>query len=194
MLRRFLESGPWHRRTAILGMLWTCILMLPVSQALGETWVHIDTKASILRVKQGEQVVLELQDIAIGRAGASRERTKGDLQTPLGEFRIAAIKDPAQYRRFFIIDYPNMERAQAALERGEIDEQTFESIRRASYNGSLPPQDTPLGGNLGIHGLGRADPQMHQMLNWTQGCVAVTNEEIDVLAEWIRLGTRVVID
>jgi hypothetical protein len=189
-----------------LGMRWAAGALVAVWLGAGgiagahgaavaeEHWVHIDTASSTLRIKRGEDVVLEMPDIAIGRGGASRERFLGDYRTPLGEFRIAAVKDPAYYRRFFIIDYPNLERAQVALERNEIDEQTFEAIRRASSNGRLPPQNTPLGGNLGIHGLGPADRRVHELFNWTRGCVAVTNEQIDELSRWIRVGTRVVID
>lgn len=165
------------------------------SHALGpETWVRVDTGASTLTVMRGEQVVASFPDIAVGRGGVSRERRRGDHRTPLGEFRIAKVKKPSQYHRFFIIDYPDEARARRARDAGDIDELTFQAIRSAVRAGLLPPQDTPLGGNLGIHGLGDGDPVVHESFNWTQGCVAVTNEQIDRLAELVRVGTRVVID
>jgi hypothetical protein len=58
----------------------------------------------------------------------------------------------------------------------------------------MPPQNTPLGGFLGIHGIGRGDIRIHRAFHWTQGCVAVTNEEMNALAHWIREDTRIVID
>jgi hypothetical protein len=50
-----------------------------------------------------------------------------------------------------------------------------------------------LGGQIGIHGLGRADPRLHEMADWTRGCVAVTNEQIDILRRHVYIGMAVVI-
>lgn len=159
-----------------------------------DIWVRVDTKSATVSVMREAQVLESYSGIAIGRAGASDERRRDDRRTPLGEFRVAKIKEPSSFHRFFIIDYPNEARATLALERGEIDDATFQQILNALHAGRLPPQDTPLGGNLGIHGLGSGDPRIHEAFNWTQGCVALTNEQIDRLAQWIRVGTRVVID
>lgn len=178
---------------------WLLVLLLgaaggPSSASESEPWVRVDTSNAIIAVMRGEQVVASFPDISIGRGGTSRERRRGDHSTPLGEFRVVKVKEPSSFHRFFIIDYPDEQRASLARRRGEIDEPTFQAIRSATRAGRLPPQDTPLGGNLGIHGIGDGDPAFHEDFNWTQGCVAVTNEQIDRLTEWIRVGTRVVID
>jgi lipoprotein-anchoring transpeptidase ErfK/SrfK len=34
---------------------------------------------------------------------------------------------------------------------------------------------------------------VHELLNWTDGCVAVTNQQIRQLARWVDVGTRVII-
>lgn len=170
------------------------LVAFPAVASEADTWVRVDTETATLAVMRGERVVAAFPDISIGRGGASRERRLGDQRTPLGRFRIVKVKEQSDFHRFFIIDYPDEKRARLALGRGEIDESTFEAIRRASHAGLLPPQNTPLGGNLGIHGLGRGDPGIHAAFNWTQGCIALTNEQIDRLAHWIRVGTRVVID
>lgn len=194
-----LPSQVRGRGRAAGGLLGVLSLLLPLlafsPPASGaETWVRVDTGASILSVMRGERVIASFPGISIGRGGASRERRRGDLRTPLGEFRVVKVKNPSSFHRFFIIDYPDEARARLARRRGEIDEPTFEAIRSAIRAGRLPPQDTPLGGNLGIHGLGRGDPRIHEDFNWTQGCIAVTNEQVDQLARLIRVGTRVVID
>ena len=59
--------------------------------------------------------------------------------------------------------------------------------------GQTPPQNTALGGYIGIHGLGNRDPAIHKKMNWTDGCIALTDEQIEQLAQWIDVGTRVVI-
>jgi len=50
-----------------------------------------------------------------------------------------------------------------------------------------------LGGGIGIHGIGRGDLDIHRQYNWTNGCVALDNDQITDLARWIGVGTRVVI-
>ena len=61
----------------------------------------------------------------------------------------------------------------------------------AIKNGRTPPQNTPLGGHIGIHGVGAGDPRIHTNFNWTNGCVALTNEQVTRLAALIKVGTRV---
>jgi len=160
----------------------------------GEVWLNVDTGEATLTLMRGDRVLSTFDDIAVGRGGVSAERRLGDKRTPRGEYRVVKIRERSQFHRFFIIDYPNEERARLALNRGEIDEATYHAIRRAANAGVLPPQNTRLGGNLGIHGLGRGDPRLHEAFNWTEGCIALTNEQIDELTPWIRLGTRVVIN
>lgn len=188
-------AADWRRAAIGLGGLLLAILVLaaPVPAAPG-AWLHVDTKSGTLSVIRDGRTVANFPDISVGRGGVSAGRLRGDRATPLGEFRLVKVKEDSYFHRFFIIDYPNEERARLGLERGEIDEPTYQAISRAVRAGRLPPQDTPLGGNLGIHGIGRGDPQVHEAFNWTSGCIALTNEQVDQLTPWIRLGMRVVID
>jgi hypothetical protein len=66
-------------------------------------------------------------------------------------------------------------------------------VRRALRTNSVPPQNTPLGGFIGIHGIGIGDPKIHALFNWTEGCIALTNEQVDELAQWVHVGTPVTI-
>lgn len=156
-------------------------------------WLMIDTRAQSLMVMKGERVQLSFDNIAIGRNGPAPLRTRGDNTTPLGTFHIAWVNPRSKFKTFFGFDYPSRPLAEAALRQGLIDIFTYEDIVSAIDAGRVPPQNTPLGGFLGIHGLGNADPGIHEKLNWTQGCVALTNEQIEELAKWVDIGTRVVI-
>ena len=54
-----------------------------------------------------------------------------------------------------------------------------------------PPQDTALGGELGLHGEGPHWRGDSAELDWTFGCIAVRDHEIDFLAQRVKVGTPV---
>lgn len=169
-------------------------LLLAGPAAADAPWLRVDTNRRTLSVIQDEKTLLQIDDIAIGRGGPSRLHTANDGTTPLGRFQIAWINADSPYHLFFGFDYPNWDQAFEAFSNGVIDESTLLRISHALGRGRLPPQDTALGGNIGIHGLGNGDLKVHQSFNWTEGCVAVSNEQIDQLAGWVTIGTFVVIE
>jgi len=153
--------------------------------------VLIDTETDSLKVMQGDRVIKSYENIAIGRYGKTYFKIRGDNKTPLGQFRIGWMKKSARYYRFFGLTYPDLPAADRALVDGRIDESQWQAIRRASEAGKTPSQRTPLGGQIGIHGIGSGDRQVHQEFNWTNGCIAITNEEIDELLQWVKVCTPV---
>jgi murein L,D-transpeptidase YafK len=194
-----LKISPLRSRTrAILSFLTAVVWILltpPVSvgqdSSLDDIRIVIDTKALTLQVLQGNREILSFPDIAIGRYGTSTDRRKGDGTTPLGHFFIGWITEETSFHRFFGFRYPNKEYAERAFQAGRLDQKTRDKIRRALAAGRLPPQNTILGGNLGIHGIGVGDINVHRQYNWTNGCIALTNDQIDRLTVWIRVGTPV---
>jgi len=180
-LRRLYHWGLW--------LLLACCL--PAMANEQRPWVLVDTQARTLSVMQGEKPALVFADIAIGRYGATLSKRRGDHMTPLGDFRIAWIREDSPFHRFIGLDYPNLEYARRAHQQGRLSRKEWQAIRQAVAKGRLPPQNTALGGRIGLHGLGRGDPKVHQQFNWTNGCIALTNEQIDQLLTWVGKGTRV---
>ena len=172
----------------------SCLLFACFSGQLAsaeETWLLVDTNKLELRVMQGSRVAHSFENISIGRYGASRDKVRGDNQTPLGIFRIGWISDESRFYRFMGLTYPDAEAAERGFEKGLIDYEQWRLIRYALNTGKVPPQTTILGGLIGIHGVGQGDPTVHGEFNWTNGCVAITNQEIDLLSKWVHIGTRV---
>jgi murein L,D-transpeptidase YafK len=175
----------------ILWLLLNSMVSVGQDSSLDNIRIVIDTKALTLQVMDGDREILAFTEIAIGRYGTSLNRRRGDNMTPLGHFNIAWITDNTSFHRFFGFNYPSKEYAERAFQAGHMDQKTWDKIRKALASGSLPPQNTILGGNLGIHGIGQGDIEVHKQYNWTNGCIALTNDQIDILSDWIRIGTPV---
>ncbi len=178
-------------RTIVL--LLVCGLPVGAVQAGAESWIRIDTARQTLAVVQDDETKQLFQNISFGRNGPAEDRHEGDGRTPLGTFRVAWINARSRFHLFFGLDYPSHEQAERAFRAKAIDFDTYFAIRRALYRGEVPPQDTALGGHIGIHGVGDGDRSLHAVANWTDGCIALTDEQVEQLAKWVNIGTRVVI-
>jgi len=127
--------------------------------------------------------------IALARERGPK-RAAGDSRMPEGEYQIAGPARISRFHRFIPFDYPSRADAERALAEGRIDRAMRDAVVEAQRHGRIPPQDTPLGGELGIHGEGprwRGDLD----LNWTEGCIAVTDQAIEDLSRLLRRGTPI---
>ena len=181
-------------------LFWSVIVLVAMlSGARGalagetDTWILIDTGKMSLSVLQGNIVKLTYRNISIGRGGITSEKKQHDGKTPLGEFHIVRMTTDTPFHRFFGLDYPNLEHAKRARQAGTISQARYTEIGRAIQAKQVPPQDTALGGYIGIHGIGKGSVAVHEDFNWTYGCIALTNAQIDDLSNWVRIGTKVII-
>lgn len=156
-----------------------------------DVWVLVDTSTLTLSVMRGDALVQQYANIAIGSNGPTWDKQKSDEKTPLGDFRISGINTDSRFHLFLAFDYPTMEHGLRALQGGRLGAEEYAALSVAWASGLPPPQETRLGGYLGIHGIGRGSPEIHGSFNWTDGCIAVTNEQMDELAGWVGVGTRV---
>lgn len=176
-------------------LLWTCAALAPAawSQAPAgeEVWIAVDTAALQLSVMRGETPLRRFDNIAIGSNGVTRDKRRGDEKTPLGEFHLTEVRPSERFDWFLGFDYPTLEIAERAWRKGGLGDLDYAAIRSAWRSGEPPPQGTLLGGHLGIHGLGRGNLDIHLTVNWTNGCIALTNEQVVELVGLVRPGTRV---
>ncbi len=175
-------------RMAVLAALLGVLVSGPVA---ADIWLQIDTRQQTLKVLDGERVLESFNRVALGVAGAGLKLRRGDDKTPLGTFRVGWFNSRSRFGLFIGLDYPNQDYAEAALRDGRIDTYTHARIINALNAGRRPPQDTPLGGQIGIHGVGAGDPDVHALFNWTNGCVALTDAEMKRLRRWVQSGTTV---
>ena len=132
--------------------------------------IVIDKSARKLVAFERGRKVAEM-DIALGRDPEDNKRSEGDNRTPEGVYPIVEHKYDSAYRRALRLGYPT--NAQLAQARGE---------------GRNP------GGDIMIHGIRNGlgwIGRLHLASDWTRGCVAVTNGEIDWLYQSAADGTPV---
>lgn len=159
----------------------------------GEVWVRIDLHDREMAIYQGRTRVASIPHVAIGNSGATRLRLKGSRMTPLGEFKIERINRKSQFNTFYGINYPTQEVVEEALSRGLITPREYRRFLRDKQRTQLTPADTRLGGHIGIHGLGQRDARIHRRYDWTDGCLAIENKDLEKIGPWLRRGTKVLI-
>lgn len=157
--------------------------------------IEVKKSERMLIVRDGDHVRAKFQ-IALGRGGPGDKQKLGDNKTPVGVYRIVEVKDKTRFDTFMRLNYPNVKDAFYGLKNAVISRPEFDRIVQALRHGQVPPQNTRLGGAIGIHGLTEESPEalhIQAKLNWTEGCIALKNGDLHELRPFIDVGTRVVI-
>ena len=156
-----------------------------------DPWVLIDSNAETLTVYRRDLPPVVFQNIAFGAAGVKQKLRSGDDVTPRGKYTVGWIQRRSKFATFIGLTYPSIADAQRGYQRGLITYATLEKIKSSHEQGEVPPQNTPLGGFIGIHGVGRGSLEIHRLVNWTAGCIALENGQIEELSRLVNPGTQV---
>ena len=136
--------------------------------------------------------------ICLGLNPIGPKRLQGDSKTPEGDYFVCYKSNASRFHRFLGISYPGIQDAQAAFEAGLICLDDRDAIIDRVRKGESPPWHTPLGGWVGIHGYPSSTYEQKWALllypkphNWTDGCIALWNFEIEELFNAVPLKTPV---
>jgi hypothetical protein len=113
-------------------------------------------------------------NVDLGKNWFGTKRYRGDKKTPEGKYKIVKKKSGHQtkYYKAFLIDYPN-----------DLDKQRFAEEKR---KGNIPRRAS-IGDLIEIHGGGGRG------VDWTNGCVALSNDDMDELYNLVSENTHVTI-
>jgi murein L,D-transpeptidase YafK len=162
---------------------------------LNDVNIIIDRKTFTLSLYE-DTVFVKSYRASFGRNLRAPKIRANDNATPVGEYQICDIDTAHVYHKFFKLNYPNLNDASEGFRRGLVDQQEFDRLRFEFYYEDCPKLNTPLGGNMGIHGIGRLNyifKNLPFVYNWTDGSIALSNEHIDEIYSVINKGTKVVI-
>ena len=115
--------------------------------------------------------VIRTYKVALGQGGLAPKQREGDARTPEGHYTIDARVEHSAYHRALHVSYPSA------------------GDRKRAARLHVPP-----GGAIMIHGLPNGKGWVgagHRIYDWTLGCIAVTNEEIDEIWNLVPIGTPV---
>ena len=127
-------------------------------------------KDHLMQLLSGGKVIRTYK-VALGQGGLSPKQREGDARTPEGRYIIDAKFERSKYHKALHVSYPDSE-----------------DRRRAARLRVSP------GGAIMIHGLPNGKGwlgERHRLFDWTLGCIAVTNSEIDEVWTLVPVGTPV---
>jgi murein L,D-transpeptidase YafK len=150
--------------------------------ALRNPRIVVEKSRRRLSVYDGDRLVK--QYIVATGGGRGDKAVEGDRCTPEGRFYVCNKNPRSQYVLALGLSYPNREDAARGLRDGLIDRKQHRLIVEAIRDRRRPPWNTPLGGEIMIHGRrdGRED---------TLGCIALDDDAIRELYPRVDVGTLV---
>jgi murein L,D-transpeptidase YafK len=148
---------------------------------------HADGDIYVVITKSNYELKVYDQDgwyatypVVFGSKSLDDKMMEGDRKTPEGLYHIATKRPHEKWDKMMVIDYPT---------RADLDK--F-SQRKAK---GLIPKTARIGGGIAIHGTWPHDDiavDLYQ--NWTNGCIALKNEDVDELYDLLPVGTKVTIE
>jgi murein L,D-transpeptidase YafK len=135
--------------------------------------IVVSKSAHTLSLMSGK-TVLKTYHVALGRGPAGAKQIEGDNRTPEGKYVIDEKKTATKFHKALHVSYPNPE-----------------DRARAAKLGKSP------GGDIEIHGLPSAWGWLgktQHAVDWTAGCMALSNDEIDEVWKMVSVGTPIEID
>ena len=152
-------------------LLFIIVLMNPVYADVD--LVRVDKSEGIMYLMEGDAVVKEFH-VALGANPKGHKQQEGDERTPEGEYTLDYKKEHSSFYRAMHVSYPNAN-----------------DKAKAKASGVSP------GGFIMVHGqrnwFGWLAP-ITQRFDWTDGCIALTNSEMDEFMRLVKVGTRIKIE
>jgi murein L,D-transpeptidase YafK len=156
-------------------LFWLCIHQSLPAQTASIASASVDRvlvlkQKRILRLLHGTHIVKEYK-VALGGSPVGPKTQQGDHKTPEGVYVLDSRNSHSHYYRSIHISYPTMEQRAAARRRG-----------------------VSAGGDVFVHGLPngyRSVGAAQTLYDWTDGCIAVKDSEMDEIWRAVADGTPI---
>lgn len=122
--------------------------------------------------------------IALGDDPVRPKKREGDKRTPEGTFYVCLKNPESRFHLSLGLSYPSTPDAERGVRAKLITKREERAIVDAIRHYRKPPWNTRLGGEIMVHGGGTKR-------DWTDGCIAMSDSDIEELYPLIPLGTEV---
>ena len=130
--------------------------------------------------------LIKTYPIALGSNPIPPKEREGDRATPEGSYFICQKNPQSQFHLSLAISYPGPQDAERGFKAGLINKEEEGAVLKPSANHQTPPWNTKLGGEVFVHGNGSKP-------DWTWGCIALDDQDIDELYRLVPVGTPITI-
>jgi murein L,D-transpeptidase YafK len=154
-------------------------------QQLANPRIVVHKAARTLKLYDARKLV-KTYKMVLGFSPEGDKQVEGDGRTPEGEFYVFVKNDKSSFTVSLGVSYPSIDDANRGAEKRLITEAEEHEIRTAIKNRTMPPQKTKLGGEIYIHGGGTER-------DWTDGCIALADNDIVELFSHAKTGMSVTI-
>ena len=164
----------WMLRTTMTAFSMVCLLPVSVNpkrtplESQKVNRVVVFKHQHILQLLHGSHVLKEYK-VALGGQPVGPKTQQGDHKTPEGTYVLNSRNPHSQFYKSLHISYPTPAQTTDAKKRG------------------VSP-----GGDVYVHGLPNGERLIgaaHHLRDWTDGCIAVTDEEMDEIWAAVTTGT-----
>lgn len=165
---RILSTG---RVPTVVVLFATILLAQKPAETVDHLVVYKSQRKLVLLSREKE---VRSYKVALGAEAVGPKTRQGDHRTPEGSYILDAQNPASHFYKAFHISYPNSKDTANARKLG------------------VNP-----GGDIMLHGLAKEYAWLgksHTLHDWTDGCIAVTNEEMDELWKLVRVGTPIDIE
>lgn len=164
------------RLAVLVLLLIKIILLLDFNKPLkGKVeYIVVNKNKRELLVFNKNNMLLKEYNIALGFEPKGKKEVQGDGKTPEGTYFINDKNPNSIAYKNLGISYPNSA-----------------DLKNSKLSGN------PTGGDIKIHGLMKKWTMfgsLHRFIDWTGGCIAVSNSEIDELYKNVPMGTKIIIN
>jgi len=172
------------RRALVIATLIAIPPPLP-AEDLAKPRLEVHKAKRELSLFDGDRLI-KTYHVALGTNPIPPKERKDDRKTPEGSYYICMKNPKSRFHLSLGISYPGPLDAKRGLRDGLISKAEYEAILEAEKKHTAPPWNTGLGGEVFVHGNGSQS-------DWTWGCVALEDAEIEELYAAVPLGTPIVI-
>jgi murein L,D-transpeptidase YafK len=132
---------------------------------------HVDKSERVFQVVVNDSV-LKAYPCVLGEAPVGDKYFQGDRRTPEGRFTFRSKRVHDKWHKFIWVDYPNSE--------------SWRRFKTRQAAGDIPA-GKDIGGEIGIHGVPAGkDHWITAGIDWTWGCIALRNADVDEIYPFIR--------